>query len=95
MFALEHDPPGLAKGFAHYIHLIPGSQPPCQKPYRVPIGLESQVKETINRLLDQHIIYPSNFPYASPLVVVIKKDRKTVRLALDFRKINTIPPSTN
>ncbi|GFN93473.1 retrovirus-related pol polyprotein from transposon opus [Plakobranchus ocellatus] len=35
------------------------------------------------------IIRPSNSPYASPITVVMKKD-KTFRLCIDFRKLNSI-----
>lgn len=62
-------------------------KPVCQ-PYRgIPPSQYQEMKEHIQSLLDKNIITMSTTPYASPIVVVRKKDG-SIRLCVDYRKLN-------
>jgi hypothetical protein len=43
-------------------------------------------------LLDANIIRPSRSPYASPVILVPKKD-KNIRMCVDFRRLNKVTVS--
>lgn len=62
------------------------------KNYRYPHCHKAEVKEQINKMLDQHIIRPSSSPWSSPIWVVPKKTdasgKKKWRLVIDYRKVN-------
>ena len=52
-----------------------GSDTPIkQKPYRTPLMKRKIVDDAIDDMLQGNIIRPSNLPWASPIVVVHKKD---------------------
>ena len=53
-----------------------------QAPYRVPERLKDGVRSEMEKLVEAGIIYPSNSPWASPIVPVVKPDG-TVRLCVD------------
>ncbi|PAV90485.1 hypothetical protein WR25_22647 [Diploscapter pachys] len=77
------------------IDIMPGAPIPRSKPYRVPIELRSQVESTIKDLLRQGIIRPSTSPFSAPVVIVKKKDG-SIRLCIDYTRLNRIimPVST-
>lgn len=56
---------------------------------RMPFALRGQVDRLVREMLDQDVIIPSTSPWASPVVLVRKKDRG-VRFCVDYRKLNTI-----
>ena len=58
-----------------------------QRPYRTPFLQRSVVEDHLTKLLAANIIRPSVSPWASPIVIVGKKD-KTTRMCIDFRKVN-------
>jgi len=58
------------------------------RPYKVPELLKLEVNRQINELLELGLIQPSNSSMASPIVCVAKKQRG-VRIARDFRYINS------
>lgn len=66
-----------------------GATPIKQRPMRVPLAKQEIVKNSVKDMLDAGIIEPSNGPWASPVVLVTKKDG-TVRFCLDYRKINDV-----
>ena len=66
---------------------------PVSEPYRkIPRMLYDEVKSHINNLLANGWIRQSSSPYSSPMVCVRKRD-SSLRLCIDFRKLNmkTIP----
>ena len=61
--------------------------PVKQYPRHMPFALRSKVEEMINQMLQQNVIKPSKCPWASPIVLVSKKDGST-RFCVDYRKLN-------
>ncbi|XP_050969670.1 uncharacterized protein LOC127167585 [Labeo rohita] len=58
-----------------------------KKPYRVSRAKNDFIEEQVKELLQQKIIRPSTSPWASPVVVVDKKDGGS-RLCVDYRGLN-------
>lgn len=62
-------------------------KPIAQPPYRIPEPKKRVVNEMVNDLLENDIISPSQSEYASPIILVKKKDG-TERLCVDYRMLN-------
>ena len=61
---------------------------PVNQPYRrIPPQHFKEVRELLQKFLDQGIIQKSNSPYASPIVLVQKKDG-SLRICVDYRRLN-------
>ena len=63
------------------------NQPIRQHARRLPFYQHKEVSELVNGMLSKGIIECSNSPWASPVVLVRKKDGKT-RFCVDFRKLD-------
>jgi hypothetical protein len=77
---------GTSKRFQHEIYLSDPT-PIRTMPYRISPALYPQVQEKIQEMLEKGVIRHSNSPWSSP-VVLIKKKENSLRLCLDYRKIN-------
>ena len=67
-----------------------GDSPPIhQRPRRLPYAYRKETDDQIRDMLDQGVIQPSISPWASPIVLVRKKDGK-YRLCVDYRKLNSV-----
>lgn len=60
-----------------------------QRPRRVPVAREKEVKEMIERMVKNSFIEPSSSPWCSPVVLVKKKDGNT-RFCVDYRRLNDV-----
>ena len=60
-----------------------------QKPYRTPFSERPKIEKTLDDMLKADIIRPSTSPWASPIVIVPKKDGSK-RMCVDYRKVNQI-----
>jgi hypothetical protein len=58
-------------------------------PRRLPNALRPVVEEQVSEMLENQVIKPSNSPWASPIVLVRKKDGDW-RFCIDFRKLNEV-----
>ena len=57
-------------------------------PYRIPHALRQDVRRELEEMLDHGIIEHSSSDWASPLVIVRKKDA-SLRLCVDYRRLNS------
>jgi len=60
-----------------------------QRARRVPLPHRGKVQELLNDMLGKKLISLSNSPWASPIVLVTKKDG-TTRFCVDYRKANEV-----
>ncbi|GJV55960.1 retrotransposon-related protein [Tanacetum coccineum] len=71
----------------HRIPLIKDANPVNVRPYRHPPTQKDAIETMVQELLDSGVIRPSNSPFASPVVMVKKKDN-TWRMCVDYRQLN-------
>lgn len=64
----------------------------AQKPYRLPVHKKQIVKEQIDDMLARDIVQPSHSPWASPIVLVPKKEGGQ-RFCVDYRRVNAVSES--
>ncbi|GAU24592.1 hypothetical protein TSUD_289530 [Trifolium subterraneum] len=81
-------PPPRA-GFDHMIPLKAGAQPFNLRPYRFSIVQKDIIDKLVHDMLAQGIIQHSTSPFASPTILVRKKDGSW-RLCVDFRRLNEL-----
>jgi hypothetical protein len=72
----------------HNIHLEPGTIPINTRPYRLPESQRKEIDRQVTKLLEEGIIFESNSPWNSPILVVLKRvganGEKKLRLVVDF-----------
>ena len=72
-----------------------GNERPIKsRPYRVPYAQQENVDKLIEEMFQNKIISKSSSPWASPIVIVKKKDG-TDRFCVDYRKLNNITIKDN
>ena len=59
-----------------------------QHPRRIPFALRSKIDQLVSEMLDQGIVVPSKSPWASPVVLVAKKDGST-HFCIDYWRLNS------
>lgn len=79
--------PPYREGFNHKIPLEAGSNPVNLRPYRYSSLQKDSIDKMVQEMLTQGIIQYSSSPYASPVVLVKKKDGSW-RLCVDYRGLN-------
>ena len=71
-------------------HIDTGSSPPIWQPVRcISPHRREEVKELLSQMLGWGVIEPSSSPWASPVMLVQKKDGST-RFCIDYRKVNHV-----
>lgn len=69
------------------------ARPIRQNPYRVAPKEREAIQEQVKKMLDDDVIQPSKSPWASPVVMVKKKDG-SLRFCVDYRKLNRVTKKT-
>ena len=87
-FVVNDEPTGFTEILPFEIQTNNAS-PISQRPYRVPVAYEQEVNNQLELLQRDGIISLSKSPWASPMVVVKKKDN-SLRLCVDYRKLNAV-----
>lgn len=72
----------------HHIPLVDGTQPVNQRPYRYSVQQKNEIDKIVATMLTEGIIQHSRSSFASPVVLVKKKDG-TWRLCVDYRSLNS------
>ncbi|XP_071680601.1 uncharacterized protein [Lolium perenne] len=85
------EPKGLPphRKYDHTIPLMPGASPVNLHPYRYSPMQKSEIEKQVKELMAQGVIQLSSSPFASPVLLVGKKDL-TWRLCVDFRHLNAL-----
>ena len=65
------------------------SQPIRQQTRRMPTFQKDEARKLVKEMLDKDVIQPSESPWASPVVLVRKKDGST-RFCVDYRRVNAV-----
>ena len=88
VFAVSSADLGRATKIQHRIWT--GEQPPIRQPVRrLPVGQREQAREDLKEMEKRGVIQPSTSPWASPLVLVKKKDG-SLRFCVDYRRLNAV-----
>ena len=67
-----------------------GDHPPIKQcPRRTPFVHREKVAQLVSNMLKQQVIQPSSSAWASPVVLVPKKDGN-LRFCVDYRKVNAV-----
>ena len=86
MFAIREGELGFTDVVRHTIDT--GDHPPLRQPPQcIPFALREKVEEMVEQMLEQGGIEPSKSPWASPIVLIAKKDGST-HFCVDYRRLN-------
>lgn len=88
LFALDSSELGVTDIVQHTID-TGDNTPVHQQARRIPFALHAKVEEMTAEMLEQGVIRPSQSPWASPIVLVTKKDG-TTRFCVDYRRLNAL-----
>jgi hypothetical protein len=78
----------------HSISLIPGVQPVNIKPYRYTLTQKDEIERQVKDMLLNGVIQSSTSPFASPVLLVKKKDGSW-RFCIDYRRLNALTKKTS
>ena len=87
-FSLNKNDLGRTSVVKHAID-VGTARPIKQAPRRIPLAKQDVTRAEVQRMRDLGIIEPSSSPWASPVVLVDKKDGST-RFCVDYRRVNEV-----
>ena len=88
VFATKDKPFGRTDLVKHRI--VTETDVPIKQPVRrPPLHLRTEAKNEVQKMLENEIIEPSDSPWASPVVLVRKKDG-SLRYCVDYRRLNSV-----
>ena len=86
------DKPKTTNVTTHHID-VQGAEPIRQTPYRIPQAWKGEYETEIDRMIEEGIIIESSSEWASPVVLVPKKQdgkQTGIRVCIDFKKVNSL-----
>ncbi|EFO82947.1 hypothetical protein CRE_00852 [Caenorhabditis remanei] len=89
IFAVSDSELGRTNATTCEIELLQGAEPIRQRPRPIPLAIRPQIREILQKMLAQDVIRVSKSPWSSPVVIVKKKDG-SVRMCVDYRKVNKV-----
>ena len=89
LFARDDGDLGRTDLTVHDIHTELGAAPIRQPPRRPPVALQEENRKILADMLEKGVIEESHSAWASPVVLVKKKDG-TLRFCVDYRRLNDI-----
>uniref|UniRef100_A0A1J3K9P1 Retrovirus-related Pol polyprotein from transposon 17.6 n=1 Tax=Noccaea caerulescens TaxID=107243 RepID=A0A1J3K9P1_NOCCA len=87
IFAEPKELPPFRDNHNHRIQLVEGENPVNQRPYRSAVHQKNEIDKIVQEMLSTGTIQPSSSSFASPVVLVKKKDG-TWWLCVDYRGLN-------
>jgi hypothetical protein len=78
-----------SREYDHAITLLPGSAPVNARPYRYSPLHKTEIERQIQSMLQSGVIERSMSPFASPVLLVQKKDGSW-RFCVDYRRLNEL-----
>ncbi|OWY92295.1 hypothetical protein PHMEG_00038763 [Phytophthora megakarya] len=69
---------------------VQGHMPIKQRARRTPLRVLEKLYELLKRLLRAGLITFSDSPWASPIVIVLKKNGVDIRLCIDYKRVNAV-----
>jgi transposase InsO family protein len=88
VFASSDDDLGRTTLVEH--HIDTGDAPPIrQPPRRLPVSQQEDCEKEVTAMLAKGVIEPGQSPWASPVVLVRKKDG-SLRFCVDYRRLNNV-----
>jgi hypothetical protein len=78
-----------SRAYDHAITLLPNATPINCRPYRYSPDQKNEIERPIEAMLKAGTIIPSLSPFASPVLLVKKKD-DSWRFCVDYRRLNNI-----
>ena len=88
VFAVNDEDLGRTNLVKHTIN-VGTAKPIKQAPRRQPMAKRQLEEAEVEKMLRQGVISPSSSPWASPTVLITKKDGKT-RFCVDYRELNQV-----
>jgi hypothetical protein len=80
--------------YDHHIPLLPNSAPVNSRPYKYSPQHKNEIEKQVKELLEAGLIEHNTSPFASPVLLVLKKDGSW-RFCIDYRKLNAIIVKNN
>lgn len=88
--SFDHGQPPLGRTSVVAHHIDTGHHTPLrQRPYRVSQAERDVITQHVDEMLQRGVIQHSHSPWASPVVLVRKKDG-SIRFCVDYRRLNNI-----
>lgn len=76
-----------SRSMTHSIPLLPGTQPFRLRPYHYTPSQKDEIEQQVAHLLKHNMIQTTTSPFASPVLLVKKKNGEW-RLCVDYRRLN-------